>query len=294
VKSNSYLAVERTADFIKELNKEQTYQQSGAVDDNQISRLGKQFGVQLVCVAKVGKVGEKQFVSARLIDVETATVKSSTTPVLFTLDDMDKSCAAVAVALISGDPVNIQSSTTSDEAAGRQTIQMKHGQSKTNDYNSLNDAVKNAANIIAQSCKKPERYNSDEAKFKSLKKLTSKVALERFINSNAKFPIEPTFVNENEISFFLRSRKSLRTQWVAYIPMKVDDCLLLFLDGKLIGTGLASTGLLVTLPKDKFKGQYILSLHANTFPIFNISVDLSAKNYYLFDWSDNKKVYLID
>jgi hypothetical protein len=108
VHSSNYLAVERTADFLRELNKEQSYQLSGAVDDDQISQLGKQFGVQFVCVAKVGKIGEKQFVSARLIDVETATVKSSTKPVLFTTEDIDKSCAAVAISLISGEPIDIK------------------------------------------------------------------------------------------------------------------------------------------------------------------------------------------
>ncbi|MDR0543670.1 MAG: hypothetical protein LBH19_15890 [Dysgonamonadaceae bacterium] len=103
VNGSSYLAVERTADFIKELNKEQEYQASGAVDDGQISQLGQQFGVDLVCVAKVGKMGSRQFVSARLIDVISATVKSSTKPVMFTMDDVDKSCAVVAVSLLRGE-----------------------------------------------------------------------------------------------------------------------------------------------------------------------------------------------
>jgi len=103
VNSTNYQAVERTADFLKELNKEQSYQRTGAVDDDQISKLGKQFGVQLVCVAKIGKMGDKQFVSARLVDVETGTVKNSTKPVIFTMDDVDKSCAAVAISLISSE-----------------------------------------------------------------------------------------------------------------------------------------------------------------------------------------------
>jgi hypothetical protein len=100
VKSSDYQAVERTADFIKELNKEQDYQRTGAVNDNQISALGRQFGVQLVCVAKIGKIENRQFVSARLIDVETATVKNSTKPVMFTSYDVDKACATVAISLI--------------------------------------------------------------------------------------------------------------------------------------------------------------------------------------------------
>ena len=59
-KSGKYIAIERTASFLAELGKEQNYQRTGAVDDNELSRLGKQFGVQLVCVADVSDVfGEK-------------------------------------------------------------------------------------------------------------------------------------------------------------------------------------------------------------------------------------------
>jgi hypothetical protein len=120
VKSSNYLAVERTADFLKELDKEQSYQRGGAVDDNELSRLGKQFGVQLVGVAKIGQMGDKQFVSARLIDVETATVKSSTKPVIFTLGDVDKSCATVALSLISSEPVDIKKPTVSEKNPPKQ------------------------------------------------------------------------------------------------------------------------------------------------------------------------------
>ena len=53
-KSGKYRAVERTAAFLNELSKEQNYQSTGAVDDNEISRLGKQFGkgrkIQCMCL----------------------------------------------------------------------------------------------------------------------------------------------------------------------------------------------------------------------------------------------------
>ena len=74
VKSGKYIAIERTASFLAELSKEQNYQRTGAVDDNELSRLGKQFGVQLVCVADVSEVFGQKYVSARLIDVESAEV----------------------------------------------------------------------------------------------------------------------------------------------------------------------------------------------------------------------------
>lgn len=73
-KSGKYIAIERTASFLAELGKEQNYQRTGAVDDNELSRLGKQFGVQLVCVADVSDVFGEKYVSCRLIDVESAEV----------------------------------------------------------------------------------------------------------------------------------------------------------------------------------------------------------------------------
>jgi len=133
VKSSNYLAVERTADFLKELNKEQGYQRTGAVDDDQISKLGKQFGVQLVCVAKIVQMGGGQFVSARLIDVETATVKSSTKPVTFTIEDIDKSCAAIAISLISGETVDVKKPMTGNDNKGNNnTTPIKNNTPNTN------------------------------------------------------------------------------------------------------------------------------------------------------------------
>jgi hypothetical protein len=72
--SGNYMAVERTSDFLAEIQKEQGYARSGNVDDEQISKLGKQFGVQLVCVADISNVLGASYASARLINVETASV----------------------------------------------------------------------------------------------------------------------------------------------------------------------------------------------------------------------------
>lgn len=144
--SSNYVAVERTADFLKELKKEQVYQRTGSVEVDQISRLGKQFGVDLVCVASVGAMGSKQFVSARLIDVETATVKNSTKPVIFTLDDVDKSCAAVAISLISGEPIeakkpliNNSRNYSSEESVRKSPKTAKEKPTNSNSYYNENN-----------------------------------------------------------------------------------------------------------------------------------------------------------
>lgn len=73
-RSEEYVAVERTADFLNELSKEQDYQISGAVSDNQIARLGQQFGVQYVLIADVSELLGSLFISARMVDVQTAQI----------------------------------------------------------------------------------------------------------------------------------------------------------------------------------------------------------------------------
>ncbi|MDR2836186.1 MAG: hypothetical protein LBV69_08355 [Bacteroidales bacterium] len=90
VKSGKYTAIERTSSFLTELSKEQSYQRTGNVDDNELSRLGKQFGVQLVCIADVSDVFGEKYVSARLIDVESAEVinTSNASSPLKTINDL--------------------------------------------------------------------------------------------------------------------------------------------------------------------------------------------------------------
>ncbi|KAA6303490.1 MAG: hypothetical protein EZS26_000041 [Candidatus Ordinivivax streblomastigis] len=95
VRSGKYTAIERTYDFLNALANEHEYQRTGAVDDNQISKLGKQFGVALVCVVKVGSLDEDKYLSARLIDVETATVTKSSKPFPFSMADLSEVCEDV-------------------------------------------------------------------------------------------------------------------------------------------------------------------------------------------------------
>ena len=102
VKTKKYQAVERTADFLKQITKEQGYQRSGNVDDGQISALGKQFGVEYVCVANVMPFNDKVYIQARLIDVETATVMAIAreTASISDIDEIMASSEVVANALI--------------------------------------------------------------------------------------------------------------------------------------------------------------------------------------------------
>ncbi|MDR2126542.1 MAG: hypothetical protein LBP63_06920 [Prevotellaceae bacterium] len=99
--SGKYIAIERTASFLAELGKEQNYQRTGAVDDSELSRLGKQFGVQLVCIADISEVFNSKYVSARLIDVESAEVVNAANgnSPLSTMDELLKLIAELTKTL---------------------------------------------------------------------------------------------------------------------------------------------------------------------------------------------------
>jgi hypothetical protein len=98
--NSNYTAVERTAEFLRAINSEHEYQRSGMIADEQIARLGKQFGTKLVCVIKIGTVVNKYFIQARLLEVETASIKNSTKAITFLLDDVEDACTTVITQLL--------------------------------------------------------------------------------------------------------------------------------------------------------------------------------------------------
>lgn len=111
--SDEYSAIERTESFLAELSKEQNYQRTGAVDDSELSRLGKQFGVQYICVAAVSKAFNEDYISARLIDVETAQVErsASSSGAIHSLDGIVNAANIVSRDLLSSLDRNRQSNS---------------------------------------------------------------------------------------------------------------------------------------------------------------------------------------
>ncbi|MDR1347207.1 MAG: hypothetical protein LBJ63_02085 [Prevotellaceae bacterium] len=79
--SSAYAVVDRASDFRVELNR----QQSGRVDDSQIVRLGRQFGVNQVCVVDVLS---SDYTAVRIINVETGIIVA-------TVEAMDWNIGAV-------------------------------------------------------------------------------------------------------------------------------------------------------------------------------------------------------
>lgn len=102
-RSREFTAIERTSAFLTQLKKEQKYQRSGAVDDSELSRLGKQFGVQYICVASVLGAFDEMYLSARLIDVESAQVErtASSSRTIMSLPDVVDAANSISDDLLS-------------------------------------------------------------------------------------------------------------------------------------------------------------------------------------------------
>lgn len=70
-KTADYIAVERTADFMAQVSKEQGNYE---INDAALYDLGRKFGASNVCVADVTKFGEEYYIVARLLDIKTSKV----------------------------------------------------------------------------------------------------------------------------------------------------------------------------------------------------------------------------
>ncbi len=78
VNSGKYMPVERSAAFLAAVSKEHEYERTGEVDDEQIAKLGAQFGIQYICVVSVLDVwNNEKYITSRILDVTSAEVIGS-------------------------------------------------------------------------------------------------------------------------------------------------------------------------------------------------------------------------
>jgi hypothetical protein len=77
VSSGKYNTIERSDAFLDQVAKEMIAQRSGAIDDNQISELGRQAGADFVCVGEILDAFGASQISARIMNVESVEVIAS-------------------------------------------------------------------------------------------------------------------------------------------------------------------------------------------------------------------------
>jgi hypothetical protein len=137
VKRGDYEAYERTNVFLQLISKEQGYQRSGAVSEDRIAKLGKQLGVQLVCAVRIGVTDGQYFISAKLINVETASIEGSSRPQWFSAGDFtgfEKACENITASLF-GERVSSHSDGGSSASGNSRTSTEDNKNRNSDAYN---------------------------------------------------------------------------------------------------------------------------------------------------------------
>jgi hypothetical protein len=102
VANKEYQAVERTPVFLEQLSKEQNVD-----EDQQISQIGKQIGVDNVCVVDITSFQSSYYIQARLLEVNEAVVLATAREIssLSNIDDIVSTTERIASKLIGEDAV---------------------------------------------------------------------------------------------------------------------------------------------------------------------------------------------
>jgi hypothetical protein len=126
INSGRYRAVERSDDFVRELDREQSKQMSGAVDNSQITTIGKQFGVQIICVADLTPAFGSYVISARLIEVESAEIVAiaDVSNALESMDDLTAASKDVVRVILGG---KAKRRLKSSSASKREVVTVESG-----------------------------------------------------------------------------------------------------------------------------------------------------------------------
>lgn len=69
----NYRLIERSNEFLRQIQNEQTMQQSGDVADGQIAEIGAGYGAQKICVVSVTIIDKYLYIATRIVDVATKT-----------------------------------------------------------------------------------------------------------------------------------------------------------------------------------------------------------------------------
>lgn len=69
----NYRLIERSNEFLRQIQNEQTMQQSGEVADEQIADIGAGYGAQKVCVVSITIIDKYLYIATRIVDVATKT-----------------------------------------------------------------------------------------------------------------------------------------------------------------------------------------------------------------------------
>lgn len=286
VNTGKYNIVERS--LLQQVMKEQKFTNTDVVDESQATELGRLAGANKVVLSVVTLVGGRNMLSIKVIDVKTATVEQQKTKIVSSNDLLDI-VEPLTLELLGKKSDTNQETKVSIQQKGNNISSDQPVANGSTSAGVDKEAVRRLKDLIHSSCKDPAGHLTDESMYRSLKNVKALNRIYTLIAGTSKFIVEPSSVNENEVSFFLRSKKGKgRNSLLVNVPI-----IIVFLDGEVIGFGDVSKGFHIIL-SENISGTHTLTFMVQNFLAFSFPIDLSAKKYYLFDWVTNKKIELIN
>jgi hypothetical protein len=88
VNTDSYVMIERS--LLDKVMKEQAFSNSGIVDDNQATELGKLAGANKIVLSSIAQTGNRSMLSIKMIDVQTATIEKQKAKVVSSIAFLDE------------------------------------------------------------------------------------------------------------------------------------------------------------------------------------------------------------
>lgn len=142
----NYRLIERSGEFVRQIQKEQALQQSGEVADEQIAEIGASFGAQKICVVSVTIIDLYCYVATRIVDVSTKVSAESGDAEIanFSIPLLTKTLeTALTKMLASGKNFQQKENVTSQLSDSRvRTAATNNYLSSINDFKSYKTAIK--------------------------------------------------------------------------------------------------------------------------------------------------------
>ena len=145
-KDGNYRLIERSGEFVRQIQKEQALQQSGEVADEQIAEIGASFGAQKICVVSVTIIDLYCYVATRIVDVSTKVSAESGDAEIanFSIPLLTKTLeTALSQMLASGEKFQQKENGISQLSESRvRTAATNNSLSSINDFKSYKTAIK--------------------------------------------------------------------------------------------------------------------------------------------------------
>ncbi len=124
----TFKVVERSDAFTRQIDREQATQRGGHVSNDQITQLGKQYGIGRILVASIESAMNTYNVSARIINIETARVERASDIRSIEANDL-KSLRKISTAMVE-EMMGLTAEETNERAARKAEADRKLEESK--------------------------------------------------------------------------------------------------------------------------------------------------------------------